>query len=69
MRRQLDAILAKHTGQPLARIQADTERDHFIGAQEAVAYGLIDEVLTQRDALPKNGLTVVSGSPPAGRAT
>lgn len=53
-RRQLDAILAKHTGQPLERIQTDTERDHFIGAQEAVEYGLIDEVLKQRDASAKN---------------
>ena len=68
-RRQLDAILANHTGQPLERIQADTERDHFIDPQEAVTYGLIDEVLEQRGVLPKKGLTVVSGSRPGEGAT
>ena len=47
-RKQLDKILAKHTGQTTKRVHADTERDHFMDGQEAVAYGLIDEVLMQR---------------------
>ena len=48
-RERLNAILSQHTGQPLERIQADTERDHFIGGHAAVAYGLIDDVLAQRE--------------------
>ncbi|MEE9159366.1 MAG: ATP-dependent Clp protease proteolytic subunit, partial [Gammaproteobacteria bacterium] len=47
-RNQLDNILAKHTGQTTKRVHADTERDLFMDGQEAVAYGLIDEVLMQR---------------------
>lgn len=41
-------ILAKHTGQDRERINADTERDNFMNAEEAKAYGLIDEVITVR---------------------
>ena len=47
-RERLNQIFAKHTGQPLERIQADTERDHFMGSQEAVEYGLVDDVLVTR---------------------
>ncbi len=47
-RKQLDKNMAKHTGQKRKQIHADTERDHFMGGQEAVEYGLIDEVLIQR---------------------
>src|SRR5690606_30249954 len=50
-REQLNRLLAKHTGQPLEKIERDTERDHFLGTQEAKAYGLIDEVLTERGLL------------------
>ena len=49
MREELNAILADHTGQEIGRIQADTERDFFMGAEEARAYGIIDKVLVQRD--------------------
>lgn len=42
-------ILAKHSGQPLERILADTERDRWMSAQEAVKYGLVDEVLHPRE--------------------
>jgi ATP-dependent Clp protease protease subunit len=52
-RERLNEIFSKHTGQPLQRIQADTDRDRFLDAQEAVGYGLIDAVLEQRQALPK----------------
>jgi ATP-dependent Clp protease protease subunit len=48
IRDQINGILAKHTGQDLDRIQADTERDHFMTGQEAADYGLIDEVITSR---------------------
>ncbi len=47
-RERLNEILAKHTGQPLERIQTDTDRDRFMGGEEAVEYGLIDEVLVNR---------------------
>jgi ATP-dependent Clp protease protease subunit len=42
---QLNKILSKHTGQPMKRIEEDTERDNFMHADEAVKYGLIDKVL------------------------
>ena len=46
MRETINGIYAKHTGQPVDRIKEDTERDYFMTASEAKAYGLIDEVLT-----------------------
>ncbi len=47
-RNQLNRILAENTGQPLERIQTDTERDNYMTAQEAKDYGLIDEIITKR---------------------
>jgi len=44
----LNEILAKHSGQTLKKIQHDTERDNFMNAQEAVQYGLVDEVISCR---------------------
>lgn len=48
LRQNLNVILAHHTRQKLKKIQTDTERDFFMGAAEAVKYGVIDKVLTQR---------------------
>ncbi|HHY93021.1 MAG TPA: ATP-dependent Clp endopeptidase proteolytic subunit ClpP [Firmicutes bacterium] len=48
MREVLNSILAKHTGQPLERIQRDTDRDYFMSVEEAKDYGLIDEVMVRR---------------------
>ncbi|TNH05519.1 ATP-dependent Clp endopeptidase proteolytic subunit ClpP [Testudinibacter sp. TR-2022] len=48
IRDTLNNRLAFHTGQPLDKIERDTERDNFMSAAEAQAYGLVDEVLTQR---------------------
>lgn len=48
MRDSLNKILQKHTGQPLATIEKDTDRDYFMGAEDAAKYGIIDEVLTSR---------------------
>lgn len=48
IRDRLNKILADHTGQPIEKIQQDTDRDNFLSAQEAVSYGLIDKVLTSR---------------------
>jgi ATP-dependent Clp protease protease subunit len=45
---QMNNILAKHTGQPLDRIVADTDRDFFMTAEEAKAYGLVDEVYERK---------------------
>jgi ATP-dependent Clp protease protease subunit len=50
-REELDQLLAKHTGQPLDRIKRDTERDYFMNAVEAKAYGLVDNVITEQTAL------------------
>jgi ATP-dependent Clp protease protease subunit len=47
-RERLNQILAKHTGQPIEKIRTDTERDNFMGGQQAVEYGLIDSVLERR---------------------
>jgi len=48
LRAKLNAMLAKHTGQPVESIERDTDRDNFMSAEEAVRYGLIDKVLTSR---------------------
>jgi len=45
---RLNHILAERTGQPLERIERDTERDHFMSAEEARAYGLVDQVIAAR---------------------
>jgi ATP-dependent Clp protease protease subunit len=50
-RRLLDEILAQHTGQPVERISKDSDRDFIMTAEEAKAYGIIDEVITSRSAL------------------
>lgn len=47
-RQKLNEILAEHTGQPLERIERDTDRDNFMGAHEAAEYGLVDSVLINR---------------------
>ena len=48
IRENLNKILASNTGKPLAQIEADCERDHFLTAEEAAEYGLIDKVITTR---------------------
>jgi ATP-dependent Clp protease protease subunit len=55
MRDLLEEILAKHTGQPIDRIHADTDRDFVMEANEAVAYGIIDEVITARTGVDRTG--------------
>jgi ATP-dependent Clp protease protease subunit len=47
-REQLNRILAERTGQPLEKIQADTERDYYMSADESATYGLIDKVIDKR---------------------
>ncbi|NVL90112.1 MAG: ATP-dependent Clp endopeptidase proteolytic subunit ClpP [Desulfobacterales bacterium] len=50
MRESLNEILASHTHQDIKRIQKDTDRDFFMGGQEAKEYGVVDHVITQREA-------------------
>lgn len=52
-RERLEKILAKHTGQSLETIHADSERDNWMTADESVAYGLVDEIVTSRAAAKK----------------
>jgi ATP-dependent Clp protease protease subunit len=51
IREKLNKILSHHSGQSMKKIQADTDRDNFLSATDAVTYGLIDEVLTDRSSL------------------
>lgn len=51
LRTSLNGILAKHTGQSIERIEEDTDRDIYMGAQEAMEYGLVDKVLVDHKAL------------------
>jgi ATP-dependent Clp protease protease subunit len=48
IRARLNQMLAKHTGQPVERIEKDTDRDNFLSATDAVEYGLVDRVLSTR---------------------
>ncbi|MBQ9687467.1 MAG: ATP-dependent Clp endopeptidase proteolytic subunit ClpP [Oscillospiraceae bacterium] len=48
IKKKLNAILAENTGKPIETIEADCERDHFMTADEAMAYGLIDKVIYKR---------------------
>ncbi|MES9990625.1 MAG: ATP-dependent Clp endopeptidase proteolytic subunit ClpP [Candidatus Thiodiazotropha sp.] len=50
LRERLNSILAQHTGQSLEKIAEDTERDNFMGGEDSVAYGLVDSVLSDREA-------------------
>ncbi|MEG2415087.1 MAG: ATP-dependent Clp protease proteolytic subunit, partial [Kiritimatiellia bacterium] len=53
MKQSLNEILAKHSGQPLETIFSDTERDNFMSADQAKAYGLVDQVVTAPVAVKK----------------
>ena len=49
IRDKLNRIMAEHSGQPLAQIEKDTDRDNFLSAGQAAAYGLVDKVITRRE--------------------
>ncbi|HEX5746818.1 MAG TPA: ATP-dependent Clp endopeptidase proteolytic subunit ClpP [Archangium sp.] len=56
MRAKLNELIVKHTGQPIERVEKDTDRDYFMGAAEAKAYGILDEVQNPRKVLtPPSG--------------
>ena len=48
IKNRMNEILAQRTGQPLEKIQSDVERDHFLEAEEAKEYGLVDEIIPPR---------------------
>ena len=48
-KKKLNQILSDNTGQPIERVAEDTERDHWLSANEALEYGLIDKIITNRD--------------------
>jgi ATP-dependent Clp protease protease subunit len=48
IKQKMNELLAANTGQPLEKVAADTERDHYMTAQEALEYGLVDKVITNR---------------------
>jgi ATP-dependent Clp protease, protease subunit len=52
LKARLNEILAKHTGQKMETIEKDTDRDNFLSANQAVSYGLVDKVLTNRAEAP-----------------
>jgi ATP-dependent Clp protease, protease subunit len=67
LRSKLNDILCKHTGQPLERIQRDTDRDYFMTAQQALEYGLIDGIISEgSDMAGLPGQDGGSGSLPGG---
>ncbi len=53
LRKRLNGILAAHTGKSVKRISADTDRDHFMGADEAVRYGFADRIISSRASIPR----------------
>jgi len=57
-KRQLNQFLAQHTGQPIERIEEDTERDFFMSAAEAKDYGLIDQVIERRPSATRTPVGV-----------
>jgi ATP-dependent Clp protease, protease subunit len=63
LRSKLNDILAKHTGQPLERIQRDTDRDYFMTAQQALEYGIIDGIISEgTEAAPEGGTQPSAGA-------
>jgi ATP-dependent Clp protease protease subunit len=52
---RINQILAEKTGQPLEKVRTDAERDYFMNAEEAKAYGLVDDILVQIPKTPKEG--------------
>jgi ATP-dependent Clp protease, protease subunit len=66
LRQRLNQIMSERTGQPIERIEKDTDRDTFLSADDSVAYGLIDKVLDSRSQV---GATPTPPATPAAPAT
>jgi ATP-dependent Clp protease protease subunit len=61
-RQLLDQLISEHTGQPLEKVGKDTDRDYILTAQEAVEYGVVDEVITTRKMKPELAAAAAGGS-------
>jgi ATP-dependent Clp protease protease subunit len=61
-RRLLDELIAKHTGQSIDKVSKDTDRDYILTAEEAVAYGVVDEVITSRKIQPELAAAAAAGA-------
>ena len=51
LKQRLNAIISKHTGQPVDKVERDCDRDNFMSAEEAKAYGLVDDIISFRKAI------------------
>jgi ATP-dependent Clp protease protease subunit len=69
LRRLLDEIMAKHTGQDVEKIAKDTDRDFIMSADQALEYGMVDEIITARQVVPVIGSSSARPASPARRAT
>ncbi|MDP9072912.1 MAG: ATP-dependent Clp protease proteolytic subunit [Actinomycetota bacterium] len=65
LRGRLEQLLAHHTGQPIERIAKDTDRDYIVGAADAIAYGLVDEVLLPRRSVAESPSALMPAAPVA----
>jgi ATP-dependent Clp protease protease subunit len=63
LRRRVEEVLAAHTGQPVEKVTRDTDRDYILGATEAVAYGLVDEIFARRGTRELVGAVSTPSSP------
>jgi ATP-dependent Clp protease protease subunit len=61
-RKLLEELIAQHTGQPLEKVSTDTDRDYILTAEEAVDYGVVDEVITSRKIRPELAAAAASSS-------
>ena len=61
-RQLLDQLIAQHTGQPLEKVGKDTDRDFILTADEAVEYGVVDEVITSRKIAPELAAAAAASS-------
>jgi ATP-dependent Clp protease protease subunit len=62
LRKLLDSLIAKHTGQPLEKVEKDTDRDFILTAEEALSYGVIDEIITRRGITPELAAASANGA-------
>lgn len=62
LRKLLDSLIAKHTGQPLEKVEKDTDRDFILTADEALEYGILDEIITRRGITPELAATSPNGA-------
>ena len=61
-RQLLEKIISQHTGQPIEKVAKDTDRDFILTAEEALAYGIVDEIITSRGITPELAAAAASGA-------